>query len=344
LANGLGENRGHLFLRKAFGAGIEGLILNIEIVTTPNDKLKETGFGSYYACEDIMQSLLGSNHNATVKACKNAPDLVSVVKRKPDIVILAVKYIPLENGQQLWLSEFFEQHGIHYTGSQKNVLSYDSDKVAAKKQVASKGIDTADFFITRPDEHKSEQDLPLPFPLFIKPTDAANGNGVDRGSLVYDFSHFQEKVKSLHNEYGEPVLVEEYLDGKEFTAAIIEDYGDLIIAPVEIIPPEEDGVRILGAKIKTDDTEVLKKITDTNILSKIMDIADKSFRALGARDYGRIDIKMDHHGQCHFMEANLVPGMNKSSSYFPRACQINAGLDYDEVVHLIIQGVVGRAI
>ena len=210
--------------------------------------------------------------------------------------------------------------------------------------MASKGINTADFFIASPGEHKSEQDLPLRLPLFIKPIDAANSNGVDIGSLVYDFSHFQEKVKSLYNEYVEPVLVEDYLDGKEFTVAIIEDHGNLIVAPVEIIPPEEDGVRILGAKIKEDNTEVLKIITDSNISSKVIDIADKSFRALGARDFGRIDIKMDHHGQCHFIEANLVPGMKKTSSYFPRACEINAGLNYDEVVRLIIKGAVERAV
>jgi len=311
--------------------------LNIEIVTTPNDKLKETGFGPYYACEEVMQSLLDSNHNAIVTVCKNVPALASVIKRKPDFVISAVKYIPLENGEKLWLSEYFENHCVNYTGSQKNVLYYDSNKVAAKKQVASKGIDTADFFIAIPDEHRSDQDLPLPFPLFIKPTDAANSNGIDANSLVYNFSHFQRKVKSLYNEYAEPVLIEEYLDGKEFTVAIIEDHEKLIVAPVEIVPPEKDGVRILGEKIKADNTEVLKIITDTNILSKVMDIADKSFRALGARDFGRIDIKMDHHGQCHFTEVNLVPGMKKNSSYFPRALEMNAGLDYDEVVDLIIK-------
>ncbi len=318
--------------------------MNIEIVTTPNDKLKETGFGPYYACENVMQSLLGSSHNAVVTVCRNETDLNSIIKREPDLVILAVKYVPLENGQQLWLSEYFENHGVHYTGSQRNVLSYDSDKVAAKKQVASKGVNTARFFVTSPDEHKSEQDLPLPFPLFIKPTDAANGNGVNTDSLVYDFRHFQEKVKSLYNGYAKPVLVEEYLDGKEFTVAIIENNGNLIVAPVEIIPPEENGVRILGEKVKAENTEVLEKITETNILSKVIDIAEKSFRALGVRDFGRIDIKMGHHGQYYFIEANLVPGMKKGSSYLPRTYEMNAGLDYDEVVRLVIHGAVERAI
>ncbi len=317
--------------------------MQIEIVTTPNDKLKETGFGPYHACENVMQSLIKSDHNVLVTVCKNEADLAAIITRKPDLVIAAVKYIPLDGDKQLWLSEYFENHNIPYTGSTKEVLLFDSNKVAAKKQVASKNVNTADFFVTTPFEFTNEKDLPLPFPLFIKPTDAANGNGVDTDSLVYDFSHFQKKVGKLYNEYAEPVLVEEYLGGREFTVAVIEANGNLIVAPVEIIPPEEDGVRILGAKVKNDNTEVLEKITDSKILSQVTDIAEKSFYALGVRGFGRIDIKMDNHGQCHFIEANLVPGMKKDSSYFPRSCKMNAGLDYDEVVRLIMHGVMKRA-
>ena len=143
--------------------------MQIEIVTTPNDKLKETGFGPYRACENIMQSLLKSDHNVVVTVCENESGLAAMIKRKPDLVMAAVKYIPVANEKQLWLSEYLENHNIHYTGSTKEVLLFDSNKVAAKKQVASKGINTAEFFVTTPFEFKSEKDIPLPFPLFIKP-------------------------------------------------------------------------------------------------------------------------------------------------------------------------------
>ncbi len=136
--------------------------------------------------------------------------------------------------------------------------------------------------------------------------------------------------------------MEEYLDGREFTVAVIENGEELIIAAIEIIPPEEGGIRILGAKVKTDNTETLHVITDKAVLASVMDIAKHSFRVLGARDFGRIDIKMDQSGACHFMEANLVPGMKKGSSYFPEACEISADLDYDEVVSLMLQGATQR--
>ena len=316
--------------------------MDIEIVTTPNETLKETGLGPHLACEAVMQSLLDSHHMAVVTVCETEADLDSVVQRKPDLVICVVKYICPENVKQIWLSEFFEKNGINYTGSKKLNLLYDSDKISAKLMVTSKGIATAGFFIAIPGQYLNETDLPLPFPLFVKPSDAANGNGIDILSLVHDFSHFQEKVKNLHAKYGEPVLVEEYLDGMEFTVAVIENDGELIIAPIEVIAPEEGGIRILGSTAKCNNNEILKIITDTDIMAKVADIAGKSFRALGARDFGRIDVKMDHHGECHFIEANLVPGMKKGSSYFPRACEMNAGLDYDAVIRLMIQGATQR--
>lgn len=68
--------------------------MEIEIVTTPNDDLKETGFGTHKACTAIMHSLTDSGQNAIVTVCRNAADLTAVVARKPDIVVLAVKYIP----------------------------------------------------------------------------------------------------------------------------------------------------------------------------------------------------------------------------------------------------------
>ena len=316
--------------------------MNIEIVTTPNDNLKETGFGPHLVCQGIMQSLLDTNHIAVVTVCDTIFDLYSVVQRKPDLVVIVVKYILLENDEKLWLSDFFEENDVAYTGSEKHNLSYDSDKVSAKLQVSSKGIDTTNYFVTLPGQYRSEEELPLSFPLFIKPSDSANGNGVDLNSLVHDFEHYREKVKSIHDQYDENVLVEAYLEGAEFTVAVIENAGELIVAPVEIIPPEEGGIRILGSKVKKENTEILKLITDADILSKVIDIAEKSFRALGARDFGRIDIKMDDRGQCHFIEANLVPGMKRNSSYFPRACEMSSGLDYDAVVSLMIQGAIGR--
>lgn len=313
-----------------------------EIITTSFDSMKETGFGSYQACEDFKTALSSKCLGIALTACENLIDLQKVVERKPDFVVLADKHILINGGKKIWLSEFFEQSNINYTGSKKDALANDLNKTVAKNLVSSKGIITAGFFTALPGEYKNSQELPLLFPLFLKPVHAANGNGVDADSLVYDFNHFEKKVVALYEQYHSPVLVETYLDGREFTVAIIEQYNCLTVFVLEITAPIENGIRILSKKVKDENAELLSKVTDKILLPKISKIAKDCFRSLGARDFGRIDIKMDRYGQCHFMEANLTPGLKKESSYFPKACEINAKLTYDNIVHLMIQGVLER--
>ena len=316
----------------------------IEIITTPNEFLKETGFGPHQACLGIMQSLVRRKHSVVVTSCENEDDLNEVVKRNPNIVMLAVKYITETSGRKIWLSEYFEERDIFYTGSCRATLSYDSNKVSAKMRITSKGMATAEYFVAVPNEFKTSKDLPLPFPLFLKPSDAANGNGVDSESFVTNFSEYHKKLTQLYGEFGEPVLVEEYLDGIEFTVSLIESGGNLSSFVIEVIPPEDHGIRVLGVKTKTENTEVLRIIDNQAVYMEVKKFAEHAFRALGARDFGRIDIKMDRTGKCYFLEANLVPGLKKGSSYFPRACELDGHMNYDSVISELIRGVSDRKI
>ena len=181
--------------------------------------------------------------------------------------------------------------------------------------------------------------------MFIKPLDAANGNGIDDLSFVTNFAEYENKVASLYKTFNQPVLAEKYLDGREFTVAIIESYNKkLITSAVEVIPPiSTNGLKILGAQAKKDDSEKMVLIDDNEIKNKVTALAIEAFKALGIRDFGRVDIKTNKEGECFFMEANLVPGMTYGSSYFPEACNIAHKFDYDKVIELLLTGGLSRA-
>ena len=174
--------------------------------------------------------------------------------------------------------------------------------------------------------------------MFLKPLDAANGNGIDDLSFVTSFADYESKILSLYDSFNLPVLVEEYLDGREFTAAVINTRGgNLLVSAVEVVPPQStNGLRILGEQAKRDDSEELKKSEDTKLMNSVTKLAVDAFIQLGARDFGRIDVKVDENGQCYFMEANLVPGMTARSSYFPKACEIESEISYDKMIELIL--------
>ena len=120
-------------------------------------------------------------------------------------------------------------------------------------------------------------------------------------------------------------------------AVIDTMYSDLIVSAVEVVPPKSsNGLRILGEKTKRDDSEKLKKSKENKLINNVRKLAVDAFLHLGARDFGRIDVKVDRSGQCYFMEANLVPGMTSGSSYFPKACEIDNEISYDDMIGLIL--------
>lgn len=313
--------------------------MKIEIITTSNSDLKETGFGALKACSSVLRVIENQGHLGRISVCESKEDLDDVIQRMPDLVILAVKYLAFERRADIWLAEYFLNNNVNYLGSSRETLEFDSNKLLAKVHLRSKGMKTADYFISTPGQYKCEDELPLKFPLFLKPMDAANGNGVDDLSFVDNFASFESKVLSLYELFGLPVLVEEYLGGREFTVAILRALSNgLIVAPIEIVPPKsKQGLRILGQAVKKEDSEELKKIIDIELRQQVSKFAIDSFNNLGCRDFGRVDIKFSRNGDCCFLEANLVPGMTEGSSYFPKAFEIDQGYSYDQVVALLLE-------
>ncbi|WP_370978610.1 D-alanine--D-alanine ligase [Agaribacterium sp. ZY112] len=318
--------------------------MNIEIITAPNETLKETGFGSLNTCQNVLSSIQKMGHNGRIVSCESLADLERVIKRKPDLVLLAVKYIPMEKGDNIWLSEYFENHAIAYSGSSKDILQFDSDKILAKLHLREKNISTAAFFTASVGQFQRDEALPLNYPLFLKPNGAANGNGIDEASFVQSFEEFESKTLSLQKSYGQPILAEELLTGKEYTVAMITTQsGELLDAAIEIVPPKSNrDLRILSGNIKTKNIEVLKIISDIKVRNKVRKIASEVFIGLGIEGFARIDIKSNADGRCFFMEVNLVPGMTAGSSYFPEACRMDRGLSYDQTVAHMVNYCLGK--
>ena len=161
-----------------------------------------------------------------------------------------------------------------------------------------------------PGKHSNELSIPIKFPVFIKPVTGGDSRGIDLNSIAYDFESFKAKVLDIKIKQNSPSLVETYLSGKEYSVGIFEDSidGTLRAMPIEIIVKEnKDGHRILDYNVKKNDEEKVIPVTDIKIFKKLSKLAKDSFKALGGKSLGRIDIRMDHRGIPHFMEANLMP-------------------------------------
>jgi len=324
----------------------------IEVVATDIADLAMMGFGSVKNCINVYNALNEKYSHVDLNIVRTASDLAKISFRKPDLVFSGIKYVVFNEEEitknikeKIWISEFLDNIGINYTGSGKEAIELEFSKDAAKKRVAEYGINTAPYFVAKPGMYKTADELPVSFPLFIKPLREGDGKGIGVDSIVYDFEGFQNKVQSIHTSFKQSALVEKYLNGREFTVSILgSDFSNEPIAmPIEIIFPDgKSHNKILGYETKKENKEVVIAIDDEDIFNSVVSIAKRSFVALGARDFGRIDIIMDENDCPYFLEANLVPGMTQrpndlDSSYFPRACFINSHITYQETVQRIAE-------
>jgi len=326
--------------------------IQIEVITTDIGDLAMMGFGSIDNCRSVYTCLTENYQHVKLSIIHSESDLENLVSRKPDLVFAGIKYVVFTNDEitkcmkeKIWISEYLDTHGIHYTGSDKNAIELDFDKRKAKEKMIHSGIDTAAYFISTPEMYKCEKDLPVKFPLFIKPLYESDSKGVDQDSLVFDFAGYQKKVHRIYSEFKQPAIVESFLAGREFTAAIlgVDSSGEPLVMPVEIvIDPEIQTDIILQYATKKANQETLVPIVEKDIHQRVSMLAKRAFTALGARDFGRIDIKMDDKGRPFFLEANLLPGMNVENSYFPQACFINHQITYSQIVHRIAEMAMNR--
>ncbi len=306
----------------------------IEIVRSNDLSLSSM---SMVSCLTILDVLSKFYEHVGITTVNNTDDLELLISKKPDLVFLGIKKVPLSNNlnHEVWLSEYFDNNNQSYTGSPSYAIALDFDKSKAKEVVQAAGLKTSSFFIANKNQFDDKDVLPIDFPLFLKPTSTGGGTGIDADSVVRDFPSFDKKVNAISNELGSLTLVEEYLSGREFSVAIFEtlNSNEIIAMPIELITAKNNqGDRVFGREVKAINTEQVVIVDDISLKQKIVRLAIEAFKAIGARDYGRIDIRLDSYGTPHFLEANLIPSLISGYGNFPKACMLNTGLDYESMI------------
>jgi len=239
-----------------------------------------------------------------------------------------------------------EAYNIPYTFSDPLTLALSLDKAMTKSMVRDAGIPTPDFFIvTSLDALKTEKkDRKIGYPLFVKPLAEGTGKGVTPESIVHHRKELTARCRRLLSHYGQPVIVESYLPGREFTVGLIgtgEQARAVGVLEVELLESADPLVYSFLNKEFCEERVRYTLVLDPSIIEEASDIALRSYRVLGCRDAGRIDLKADGQGRLHFLEANPLAGLHPTHSDLPILCS-QAGLPYSELLHEIIQSALRR--
>ncbi len=310
---------------------------HIEVVTSNNPRLNDL---SEDARLTILAVLRKHYKKVDVTIVDSLADLKKLVAKRPDLVVLGMGLVPLEspnnNNSKVWLSTHLEEHGIAHTGSGTEALILQVNKNDAKKAMLDAGLQTAAYFTVATNQPVPAHDLT--FPLFVKPTNSGNGKGIDEKSLVYSAQDLDSKVSSIHNDCDSDVLVEEYLPGREFSIGVLKQLNsdDLLTMPIEITPPvDKKGHSFLSEAVKKTDLEKASAVDNPALKKALNTLAVGVFKTLQARDYGRIDLRLDGAGVPHFIEANLMPGLS-DHGYLSRCFALNGSISYEDMILSIV--------
>ena len=200
-----------------------------------------------------------------------------------------------------------EAYGVPYVFSDPLTLAVTLDKAWAKRIARDCGIATPDFTVieTKADIGK----VKLSYPLFVKPVAEGSGKGVNKKSRVTNAKQLKTVALDLLSRFKEPVLVETYLSGREYTVGITGTGDDAkLLGASEIISTiDSDGLGY-GYKNKT---EWRVKIVEAEgpEADAACAVALAAWRALRCRDGGRVDIRCDADGKPHFVEVNPLAGI-----------------------------------
>ncbi len=241
-----------------------------------------------------------------------------------------------------------EYLGIPYTGSDPLTLALSLHKGRTKEILAYRGVPTAPFALI--ERAADIECVSLPYPVFVKPVAEGSGKGIFDNNLCAHVGELRERSLFLLEHYAQPVLVETYLPGPEFTVAIMGNEAEAHCLPVigfdfGALPAGAAPVYGYEAKWVWDTPERPLAIfqcpaqAPPALTREIERVALDSYHALGCRDWCRVDVRVDRFGVPNIVELNPLPGIIPDpamNSCFPKAARA-AGLCYDELVQDVVR-------
>jgi D-alanine-D-alanine ligase len=247
-------------------------------------------------------------------------------------------------GREAQVPALLDLYEIPYTFADPCVMSVCLHKGLTKAVVRDAGLPTPRFRVVT--EPADLRDLPLPFPLFTKPVAEGTGKGITSTSKVATPEQLRDECRRLLSEYQQPVLVEEYLPGREFTVGLLGTgprarvLGTLEISLRAGAEPEVYSYVNKERCEELVEYRLVRADADAEVQAAER-IALAAWRALGGRDAGRIDLRSDAFGRPQFLEANPLAGLHPFHSDLPMLATA-VGLPYVELIGAIVESAAER--
>jgi len=239
-------------------------------------------------------------------------------KLDADVVFIALHGKFGEDGT---VQAILEELKLPYTGSGIEASKLALDKLASRKLFLKNTLKVPRYKVAKKSDSLKTSLEGFQIPFVVKPQGEGSSIGL---SIVSDNAKAQFALKSAFN-YGDMAIIEEYVDGRELTVGVLEDKA---LPVVEIIT--EANIYDFNAKYIDSGTQyIVPAELDKEKEEEVKKSALLAHRALGCRDFSRVDMRMDKSGNVYILEVNTIPGMTERS-LLPKAAA-EAGINFENL-------------
>jgi D-alanine-D-alanine ligase len=299
---------------------------------------------------DQLDGALAMNGHTTRRLAVDdavQPLIDELTKEQPELVFNLAESFRGKSALESNVAALLNLLDLRYTGSSPAGLILAGDKTLTKKVLAFHGIQSAKFATMYRGQVDWSGDIK--FPLLVKPPQEDASLGITQKSVVNDVKELLDVISSTQQEYQSPVLVEEFIDGREFYVGVIGNSKVEALPIIELdfskfpagLPKiasweakwgddgDEKGAQFEGTK-SIFPTDLSEELTN-----KIQQVAIDSFQALRLRDYARVDLRVTAAEEVYVIEANPNCYLEQNSE-FARSAQ-KAGLEYPALISRIVE-------
>jgi D-alanine-D-alanine ligase len=291
------------------------LVLYNQPVLAPDHPDAKSEYEIIETVELVCGYLGTAGYDVSRVAVERDPEVLlrGLRRQRPDVVFNLFEGLGDHYETEAVVAGLLDWLGIPYTGCPFETLATARNKVLTKCLLQGAGLPTPGFFVV---EEPPTPPCELEWPVIVKPANQDASVGLDQGSVVTDQERLEARVSHLLETYGPPVLVEEFIRGREFNVAMIECPDLRVLPPSEILFLEKDPdfwpIVTYDAKWKpgSRDYEATPPchpaLVSPRLAEKLGDRARRAFRLLGCRDFARVDYRV-HNGKPYILEVNPNP-------------------------------------
>jgi D-alanine-D-alanine ligase len=264
--------------------------------------------------------------------------------KKPQLIFNLAEGFRSAASREMNVAALFELLDIPYTGNSAKTLAAAQDKILTKRLLVSAGIPTPRWAVFEGGEFPGVEELSRP--LIVKPACEDASLGIEAEGVFSELSGMREAAHKLFETYRQPVLIEEFIDGREIGAALLENEGKAAVLPLseilfDALPEGSPGIISYEAKWHEDSVwyrgtpPVCPAAVDAGLKARIEESAAEVFALLGGKDYGRVDFRVDRAGNPFVLEYNPNPDISPTSG-FVRSLRA-AGLEFRDFLRILLR-------